>query len=127
MFSWLSGKSSIIARRLQAIIDSDKVFVLDKGNLVESDHPYKLLSKYFGSAELFFKDLGNDFAEVTVNSLIFQANEGENTTSCNSRKLVDFKEFKSPPAATFASLVLETGNNMAIRLWKASWDSWKSK
>ncbi|KAK3945768.1 ATP-dependent bile acid permease [Diplogelasinospora grovesii] len=38
-----------IAHRLQTIVDYDKVLVLDKGQIVEYDHPWKLIKKAGGS------------------------------------------------------------------------------
>jgi ABC-type multidrug transport system fused ATPase/permease subunit len=37
-----------IAHRLQTIVDYDKVLVLDKGSVMEFDHPYKLIQKEKG-------------------------------------------------------------------------------
>ncbi|EPZ35647.1 ABC transporter domain-containing protein [Rozella allomycis CSF55] len=42
-----------IAHRLPTIMDYDRVLVLEKGQLVEADHPFNLLSKDTG----YFKDL----------------------------------------------------------------------
>jgi len=41
-----------IAHRLNTVMDSDKVLVMDKGKVVEFDHPYNLLQNNEG---VFFK------------------------------------------------------------------------
>lgn len=33
-----------IAHRISTVIDSDRILVMDKGRLVEYDHPFKLLT-----------------------------------------------------------------------------------
>ena len=34
-----------IAHRISTVIDSDRILVMDKGRLVEYDHPFKLLTQ----------------------------------------------------------------------------------
>jgi ABC-type multidrug transport system fused ATPase/permease subunit len=40
----LSGTVITIAHRLQTIVDYDKVLVLDKGEVIEYDHPWTLIN-----------------------------------------------------------------------------------
>ena len=44
----LPGTNITIAHRLQTIIDYDRVLVLDKGKVVEYDHPWELIQKENG-------------------------------------------------------------------------------
>ncbi|KAL7934141.1 hypothetical protein V8C35DRAFT_303325, partial [Trichoderma chlorosporum] len=45
----LTGTVITIAHRLQTIVDYDKVLVLDKGEVVEFDHPWELINKKEGT------------------------------------------------------------------------------
>jgi len=45
----LTSTTITIAHRLQTVVDYDKVLVLDKGQVVEYDHPWELLKKNGGS------------------------------------------------------------------------------
>ena len=45
----LTGTVITIAHRLQTIVDYDKVLVLDKGEVVEFDHPWELINKEDGT------------------------------------------------------------------------------
>lgn len=92
-----------IAHRLQTIVDYDKVLVLDKGQIVEYDHPYKLLKKANGTfrsmcemsgdftslqaaAKKAFKttqlvDVDDDEEEVVASSSGSQAGSGTTATA----------------------------------------------
>lgn len=54
-----------IAHRLNTIMDSDKVLVMDQGNLVEFDHPYVLLQK-----KGYFYSMVQKTGDVMANSLL---------------------------------------------------------
>ncbi|XP_017883367.1 probable multidrug resistance-associated protein lethal(2)03659 [Ceratina calcarata] len=54
-----------IAHRLNTIMDSDKVLVMDQGNLVEFDHPYILLQK-----KGYFYNMVQQTGDVMANNLL---------------------------------------------------------
>lgn len=54
-----------IAHRLNTIMDSDRVLVLDNGALVEFDHPYSLLKNKTGT---FYK-MAEQTGQATFNQL----------------------------------------------------------
>ena len=58
----LTGTVITIAHRLQTIVDYDKVLVLDKGEVVEFDHPYTLISDEKGS----FRSMCDTSGELEV-------------------------------------------------------------
>lgn len=44
-----------IAHRISTVIDSDRILVMDKGRLVEYDHPFKLLTQKDTDTEITSK------------------------------------------------------------------------
>ncbi|GME72101.1 unnamed protein product [Ambrosiozyma monospora] len=61
-----------IAHRLKTIIDYDKILVLDKGHVIDYDHPYKLLAK----EKSLFKGMCEDSGEFEIlNGLAKEAYE----------------------------------------------------
>ncbi|XP_066998976.2 ATP-binding cassette sub-family C member 4 isoform X2 [Anabrus simplex] len=70
-----------IAHRLNTIIDSDRVLVMDAGTVVEYDHPYKLLLDQNGHFFRMVHETGNSMAEflMTAAELAYRTKE---ETSC---------------------------------------------
>lgn len=56
-----------VAHRLNTIMDSDRVMVMDSGRLVEFDHPYKLLS----NPEGYFTKMVNETSDK-MSTQLFQ-------------------------------------------------------
>lgn len=86
-----------VAHRLVNICDFDMILVLDSGILHEAGHPHELLSKYLPEPSLT-----SDAAESL------------------SEKMSDI------PKASFASLVLQTGDEMSLRLRRMAFSASKS-
>lgn len=55
-----------IAHRLHTVMDSDKVLVMDAGEIVEYDHPYNLLQRSHG----FLRNLVNETESATATHLL---------------------------------------------------------
>ncbi|KAK4193051.1 ATP-dependent bile acid permease [Podospora australis] len=64
-----------IAHRLQTIVDYDKVLVLDKGSIVEYDHPYKLIKKSGGVFKGMCEMSGDYTALVASAKKAYQAKQ----------------------------------------------------
>lgn len=60
-----------IAHRLNTVMDSDRVLVMDEGIVVEFDHPHKLLKNKSGVLYKMVEQTGQDMA----NSLHYIADE----------------------------------------------------
>ncbi|KAF7996687.1 hypothetical protein HCN44_002333 [Aphidius gifuensis] len=61
-----------IAHRLNTVMDSDKILVMDAGTVVEFDHPHVLLQNPDGALSSMLKNSGNDMAtafrtKITLN------------------------------------------------------------
>ena len=54
----------IIAHRLATVIDADRILVMENGQAVEFDHPYRLLEK-----EGYFAKMVNATGEETAKTL----------------------------------------------------------
>lgn len=63
-----------VAHRLNTIMDSDRVMVMDTGRLVEFDHPYKLLTNPEGHFTKMVKETGEKMSsqlfEVAKNTFL---------------------------------------------------------
>lgn len=53
-----------IAHRLNTVMDSDRVLVLDAGTVVEFDHPHSLLKNKDGVFYSMVKETGPDTADL---------------------------------------------------------------
>ncbi|XP_034942268.1 probable multidrug resistance-associated protein lethal(2)03659 isoform X2 [Chelonus insularis] len=66
-----------VAHRLNTIMDSDKVLVMEKGRMVEFDHPYILLKNDFGHFTSLVKETGRAMTEQ-LTRIAKQAYENKN-------------------------------------------------
>lgn len=55
-----------IAHRLNTVMDSDKVLVMDAGKMVEFDHPYSLLQNKDGFLYKMVQQTGQDTADLLL-------------------------------------------------------------
>lgn len=75
-----------IAHRLNTIMDSDKVLVIDAGEIVEYDHPFELIKKSGGA----FKRLLDETGESNATALTLIAKEVGNVFCISSNNRTRF-------------------------------------
>jgi hypothetical protein len=93
--------------RLLTVIDCDQILVMAKGKLVEMGHPYDLLCRHLGDNPL------------TAISLHHAPAPDLATNGTGNKSTVPTD--KVPPRDSFASMVLETGQEMAMQLCRLAY------
>ena len=88
-----------VAHRLHSVIDFDMILVMSNGTLAESGHPHDLLCKYLPTPP-----------PPPPSSLSSEESSQETDNQISS------KVIERVPLASFASLILQTGPEMSLRL-----------
>lgn len=70
-----------IAHRLNTIMDSDRVLVMDKGRIAEFDHPYNLLNTPQSHLTLMTKETGEK-----MRNILFQMAQEKYTKDNNNER-----------------------------------------
>jgi len=68
-----------IAHRLNTVMDSDRVLVMDAGTMVEFDHPYNLLKNKDGFLYKMVEQTGTETSELLHNLAVEVQPEAHST------------------------------------------------